>query len=399
MSGEHESELRLLKDVAVIANEAGSMEEAFLRTMRRVTDFNGWTVGFAYWVSAPGRLEPSRLWYSARGDSAAEAAFREHLEATALASGEELPGRALAADEHRCIADVGSGEVAPTPQVVLARAAGLHGAIAYPVRVGDEAVAVIEHFAIDSIEPDGSLVEALAYVGTQLGRSVERDRSERRLSDLAAREQHRIGAELHDGLGQQLTGLSLLARNLTRTLASQGSPAEALAAELESGLETARHQARRLAKGLLMLRLDDRTLVEALEEIADEICADGEVVCRVEADRSLEITDQRLAVALYRIARESISNAVRHAGAETVVVRLERTGRGEIVLEVEDDGRGLPPDADPGREAAGGRGGLGLRILRDRAAQVGGTLRIESEPGKGTRVRVVAQEGGGRVFV
>jgi signal transduction histidine kinase len=397
MSGDSESDLRLLQDVAVIANQAGSMEEAFLRTMRRVTDFNGWTVGFAYWVSAPGRLEPSRLWYSAREDSAAEAALREHLEATPLASGEELPGRALEADEHRCIADV-RDEEAGTPQVVLARAAGLRGAIAYLVRSGDEAVAVIQHFAIDSIAPDDTLVETLAYVGTQLGRSVERERSERRLSDLAAREQHRIGEELHDGLGQQLTGLSLLARNLTRTLASQGSPAEALATELESGLETARHQARTLAKGLLMLRLDDRSLVEALEEIAEEICADGEVVCRVEADRSLEIADHRLAVTLFRIAREALANALRHAEAETLVVRLARTGAGEIVLEVEDDGKGLPPDADPGRESAAGEGGLGLRIVRDRAAQVGGELEIDSGPGEGTRVRVTAREGGGRVF-
>lgn len=68
-------------------------------------------------------------------------------------------------------------------------------------------------------------METLAYVGTQLGRSVERERSERRLGDLAAREQQRIGEELHAGLGQQLTGLSLLARHLTRTLALEPGPA------------------------------------------------------------------------------------------------------------------------------------------------------------------------------
>lgn len=151
-----------------------------------------------------------------------------------------------------------------------------------------------------------------------------------------------------------------------------------LAAELVDNLEAARGQVRDLSKGLVSDHLGARSVVEALEELAEEICRTYEVDCRVEAEEGLELGEGRLAAALYRIAREALNNALVHAQAKTVVIRLGRRD-GQVVLEVEDDGAGLPQDFE-------GTGGLGLRIMRDRAAMLGGEVRLEPREGGGTRL-------------
>lgn len=378
------SHVRMLQDAATIANTATTPDEAFRVALERISDFKGWAIGYVYRVVGPDRLEPSGIWHSSR-DAEADAAVREELDSRPLAAGEELPGRALAAREHRWISDLAELPE-PTPRYSLLRAAGLRGAIAFLVTIGEEVVVVIEFFSVDSIEPDESLLEVMAHVGTQLGRVVERARAERRLGELAMREQRRLGEDLHEGLGQQVTGLTLLARNLGQKLEAEGLPAAELARELEQGLESARDQVRRLSKGLLMMRLVDGKLAVALEELADEVCETYELACRLHADRSLIIEDERLAASLFRIAREALNNAVLHAGAGTIEIRLEREG-GRIVLEVADDGRGMPPEATLSE-------GLGLRIMRDRAALIGGRLEIESEPETGTRIRCIVVEGG-----
>ena len=91
-------------------------------------------------------------------------------------------------------------------------------------------------------------------------------------------------------------------------------------------------------------------------------------------------------VAAFRIAQEVMTDAIRHSGAEHVTVRLD--GRpGTLFVEVADDGRGCPDDAPPG---------LGLRSMRDRATELGGTCRVESAPGGGTRVSATLPRGGHR---
>lgn len=161
-----------------------------------------------------------------------------------------------------------------------------------------------------------------------------------------------------------------------------------LAAELVDNLEAARGQVRDLSKGLVSDHLGARSVVEALEELAEEICRTYEVDCRVEAEEGLELGEGRLAAALYRIAREALNNALVHAQAKTVVIRLARED-GRIVLEVEDDGAGLPEGFET-------TGGLGLRIMRDRASMLGGELSLGPRPEGGTLLRCIIPERAGR---
>ncbi|HUP43832.1 MAG TPA: CheR family methyltransferase [Thermoanaerobaculia bacterium] len=372
--------LRLLQDVTAIANSAASPGDAMRRALERISSQNGWELGHVYWVGEEGRLEPSALWHQDpeyREGAEAIAAFRAAAEELRLAPGEGLVGRVLVTREPEWTPDL---EARPEALRRDLRGSGLGAAIAFPLFVGEEVAGVIEFYSSHSIEPEPELLEVMASIGTQLGRAVERSRADRRLSELTLQEQRRLGEELHEGLGQQVTGLTLLARSLRHELAGQGGAEEELAGELVTSLESAREQVRSLAKGLVAVQLDGRDLTSALEDLAQEICESFDLDCRVEAEEGLVIEDSRLATTLFRVAREALNNAVVHAGAATIRIRLFRE-EGRVVLEVEDDGAGLPGDFES-------RGGLGVRIMRDRAALLGGELTFGSGRKGGARVRL-----------
>ncbi|HLE85492.1 MAG TPA: GAF domain-containing sensor histidine kinase, partial [Thermoanaerobaculia bacterium] len=264
---------------------------------------------------------------------------------------------------------------------------GLVSAIAFPLFVGQDVAGVVELYASHPIAPEPELLEVLGSIGTQLGRVVERARADRRLADLTVQEQRRLGEDLHEGLSQQVTGLTMLARSLRQKLAGRGAPEAELAAELVESLETAREQVRSLSRGLVAVHLEGRDLASALTDLAEEVCESFGLDCRVEAEAGLLIEEGRVATTLFRIGREALNNAVIHAQATTIRIRLRREA-GRIVLEVEDDGVGLPADPESGT-------GLGLRIMRDRAGLIGAELTVEPGAAGGTRVRCSVPEGVG----
>jgi two-component system CheB/CheR fusion protein len=377
--------LRLLQDVTAIANSAASVPEAMRQACERIGRHNGWELGHVFWVDEEGRLEPSGLWYQdpdLRGGAAAVAAFRDATEHFRPASGEGLIGRVLETRAPEWLSDL---EAHPDGFRRDLRGSGLTAVIAFPLFVGEEVVGVAEFYTSRPIEPEPELLEVVAAIGTQLGRVVERARADRRLADLTVQEQRRLGEDLHQGLSQQVTGLTMLARSLRQKLAGRGAPEAELAAELANSLEAAREQVRSLSRGLVAVHLEGRDLVSALEELAEEVCESFGLDCRVEADAGLVIGESRVATTLFRIGREALNNAVIHAQATTIRIRLRREA-GRIVLEVEDDGVGLPADPESGK-------GLGLRIMRDRAGLIGAELSVEPGAAGGTRVRCSVPEG------
>jgi len=206
----------------------------------------------------------------------------------------------------------------------------------------------------------------------------ERERLEKELLETSEREQRRIGHDLHDSLGQHLTGTALAGQVLEDKLAMQSHPQAADARRVVALVEEGIEMTRSLARGLHPVTLEDAGLKPAFEELAGIIEERFQVSCRCECLRAVLVPDIAVATHLYRIAQESISNAIKHGRAQHIVLRLETSEAG-VTLTVEDDGRGLPPDWSESQ-------GLGLRIMAHRATMMRAKFAVGPLPGGGTRV-------------
>jgi PAS domain S-box-containing protein len=208
----------------------------------------------------------------------------------------------------------------------------------------------------------------------------ERKRLEREILEVSTAEQERIGREIHDGIGQQLTGLGMLASGIEHRLAAAGHSGEAAGvAELQAHLQAALDEARSLARGLSPVEIDPQGLAHALSRLAEQVQAVSGVTCRYEGAWDVQVSDNVQALHLYRLAQEAVHNAVKHGAPATVVVGLKQDGD-ELVLTVRDDGKGI---ADAPERATG----LGLHIMQYRAGILGGRCTFGSAAGGGTLVR------------
>ena len=205
-----------------------------------------------------------------------------------------------------------------------------------------------------------------------------RKQLEREILEASERERRRIGRDLHDGLGQRLTALELCAQGLVTTVSGLSAPAGESLRALAQHLREAVAHTRLLSHGLSPVSLEAGGLVHALMELAESTLALTRVQCRFVGSKKEFIPDPAAASHLYRIAQEAVANALKHGHPRKIVISLARK-RDRLVLEVFDDGRGFTPTPESST-------GLGLRVMRYRAALFGGDLQVKSSPGRGTRV-------------
>lgn len=222
----------------------------------------------------------------------------------------------------------------------------------------------------------------LHTVGDMVAVAVERARLYARSAEAGATEErNRLAREIHDTLAQGLSAITLHLETAEALLQGEAERARVEKA-LSTALRTARaglEEARRSVLDLRAAPLEGRSLPDALASLAGSAPPDGPRL-RFEAVGGLPPLPSRVEVGLFRIAQEAVANAVRHAEAETVVVRLVGEPH-RVVLSVTDDGRGFERDVD-----AAGR--FGLVGMRERARLLGGALAVRSAAGAGTRVRV-----------
>jgi two-component system, LuxR family, sensor kinase FixL len=238
----------------------------------------------------------------------------------------------------------------------------------------------IEHFETIRVRKDGQRIDVSLRIsplkdssGAVIGASaIARDVTERKVLqrevlEIAAREQQRIGQDLHDGTGQELTGLAMVAERLTGELAYQSLPQAATAARIVDGLEEALSHVRSLSKGLIPVELDTEGLMVALSDLAIRTSKLPDVTCTFECDQPVRIRDNQTATHLYRLSQESVTNALKHGRARNITMKLT-SDRDFITLQIADDGTGF----DHKHHSAG----AGLRIMAYRAELIRGNLVI-----------------------
>jgi signal transduction histidine kinase len=200
------------------------------------------------------------------------------------------------------------------------------------------------------------------------------------LQNVREQERKRISAELHDELGQQLTGLKLDLVWLAGR-AKEGRPATTDQIDaMRHLLDTAISSVRRIAADLRPLILGDLGFGEAVTWQTAEFAKRSGLAITMELPGAEHVHDDARATALFRIVQESLTNIARHAGASQVQIRLAAEQE-LLVLTVRDDGSGIAPDGPRSN-------GIGLVSMRERATALGGQLRIASIPGRGTTIEV-----------
>jgi two-component system, LuxR family, sensor kinase FixL len=251
--------------------------------------------------------------------------------------------------------------------------------LAFPILMGDQVVGVLEFFAAEIEEPDNHLLELMANIGTQLGRIVERRRMQEELIDAVWEQQRYFGQELHDTLGQELTGIGMMVNSLARKLEASGSETAQSIREVGEMIQQAKTGVRRLAKGLFPVEVDAEGLRAALEDLSRTTCERCSIDCRFSVEGAIHTLDNSVATHLFRIAQEAVNNAVKHSLAKQIRIRLESSPE-HVELRIEDDGRGIDQDQTDRFS------GMGLRIMRYRANLIGASFRIGGTPGEGTEL-------------
>lgn len=206
----------------------------------------------------------------------------------------------------------------------------------------------------------------------------DRRKLENEILEIAEDERRRIGHELHDGLGQMLSGISLISRNLARKLEANGLPAAKEVLEISKLIREADEQARELAHGLAHIELENEGLQVAIDRLCERAEEFTEILCSFECPKDIKIEKSIVALHLYRIAQEAINNAVKHGQATKIFVRLE-VNKMKLQLVVEDNGIGFDSEERIHK-------GMGIKTMKYRSHILGGKLYISETSEGGTRV-------------
>ncbi|HWA25539.1 MAG TPA: response regulator [Lacunisphaera sp.] len=255
---------------------------------------------------------------------------------------------------------------------------------------GDEKVAVelMREGALDYVSKDTGLLDLLPNIVERAFRTIqasaalqaeirERRRLEKEILEVSENEQRRIGQDLHDGLGQQLTAIEFMCQSLVGDLEKSNPQIAPRLARIAAFLREAISQTRALAHSMAKFQLDANGLRAALEELVEQAGHTGSLRAHFACPEAIVLPDGDVALQLYRITQEALQNVIRHSKAREVTVSVRRDAAG-LELLISDNGIGY---------AARDSAGMGLRVMRHRASVAGGKLEVGPGPKGGTVVR------------
>lgn len=218
----------------------------------------------------------------------------------------------------------------------------------------------------------------LSYGIISLRTRAERSQLQQEMISISERAKRMIAQELHDGLCQHLAGTAMMASLLHRRLVQSGSPEADHANEICGLLSTSVQEARNLAHGLHPVKSEPTGLMDALTVMAGSVTKLFHVRCSLRCATPVYIDNEVTATHLFRIAQESVNNAMKHGQADRVVIGLFYAEDG-LVLAIRDNGVGIAPDPPAS--------GMGMQIMRHRASLIGATVTVRRAGKRGTLVR------------
>lgn len=238
-------------------------------------------------------------------------------------------------------------------------------------------------FVLFEIGPiSGTVYETLA---SQLSSALKgaklvkkRKRLEKEITEVSRKEQERIGQDLHDGLCQYLTGIAFMCNVLKNSLEAKSLEEAKDAEEILKLINQSIATTKNLARGLLPVELEEEGLVVALQELAGKIENQFKIPCHFSANENVTISNNMVAVHLYRIVQEAVNNAIKHAKPDNIYIQFQKNND-KILLSVSDDGKGLPEDFKQSK-------GMGLRTMKYRADIIDAKIEIKRRDKQGTVV-------------
>ncbi len=407
-----EETLKVEHAVTRVLAGADSLEEAMHQILELLLEGLAADVG-TFWVVEGKLLLP----FLASGNTGSEqiAAFLDENRRLSFGPGESLPGQVWQEPRVTWFTDFARAEQHARHD--LASRAGLVSALAFAVQSAGTVLGVFEFFATNRLQEDPELSNMMTAIGSEIGQFIRRRRAEEdlrrahdelemrvqqrtaelktanaslsaaiearqrlehELLEITERERRRIGLDLHDDLGQKLSGVALMIKGLELKLAKNKVKEASDAAKIHDLVQQAMNHTREVAQQLATFDLRELTLVDALERLAAHAEKAFEVSCRFKAEGRIPRLDANAVSQLYKIAQEAVTNAIKHGKAKKVGINLSN-GSDRVVLTVHNDGKPFP-------DLSSRSTGMGLRIMNYRASLIGATLEVKGTGGKGTRV-------------
>lgn len=350
-----------------------------------------------------------------RADSPALRAFIAASVQRRLAPGLDLPGRVW--EERQAIWMTELSTEPSFQRQEAARQAGLLSAAGFPVQNASDFFGVLEFFALRRMEQDQSLTNMMSAIGSEAGQFIqrrsaeealrrahdelevrvqertvelksantklqasiaERKRLENELLEITEKERRRIGLDLHDDLGQKLSGIAMMTKGLELKLAKENSVSATDAANIHGLVQQAMTHASDLAHDLATLDMAKKELTAALEDLAARARDLFHITCRFTPKGTIPPLEPQVVTQLCKIAQEAVTNAIKHGKAKRVGISLGN-GSDHLILTVQNDGLPFP-------DLRSHTTGMGLRIMNYRASLIGASLEVKAAGSKGTLV-------------
>ena len=371
---ERTRDLATLYDVTTVASESVDLQTTLERSLSRVLRALQCQAGLIQILDeADGPSGEERLRLTAQQGIPPDLA----AQLGSLPADGGLMGWVLGHGEPLMVPDMAADPRA-TPGV---RASGFPVYLGAPMRAGGRVLGVLSTFGEAGRQFSVEDVALFASVADHLGGAVENAQLHRRAEEAAVMEEReRLARELHDSVTQWLYSLNLFTA-AARKMAEAGELDQTKQHLAQMG-DTAQQALKEMRLMLYELRppvLEQAGLMGALRYRLDTVEGRAGVETRLLPDKLIELPAP-VEAGLYRIAQEALNNALKHAAATSVTVRIRAEGE-NVILEVHDNGRGFDPDV------AVNQGGMGLHTMRERAEKMGGSLDIFSEAGHGSRIQ------------